>query len=1133
MAQLTLKSKQQLLGDMFKSILSSLDLNDINRASFIRTILEAVAVEQFQHYIEMVKVLQTVDLNSRKRADLDKTGTEFNLPRIEATKASGPISILRDASFVKVSTTFYSGLPAPVQGNTKLYVNNASSLLYGTSGTLIIGRGTSNEEEVTYSSAPINNTNYWTFTVSALTKNHGREESVILKQGSDETIYAGTVIAIPASGSSAAVNFVVEQDTILLAGEAQIENVSIKATEPGANGNIPIKAINVDSEVFSPAPFVGARAQNLTKFSTGSNRESDDSYRDRIKRRIQALSKGTKTAILNEIIGLVNPNTAKRVVSANVILPTTLDDWVRIYIDDGTGLEPDFIYIGGEILLNSANGGEERLQLDLVPVVKAFAENNIAEPYNISALGNSVLQVQVGLAQESIPFNIGSFSFPEAATAEEVAGNINNNSITLEARTSNGGKNVVITAKSDSNEDIQVLSGGTNNLLGFPIDKRSTIYTYKNDELLSKDGSTAFIDTAMQPFNFAGAGPWTLTLVIDGKTANPQTVTFSASDFNTPATATASEVKAVIDAQLVGAETTLISNSSALRIISLTKLSSNSAIEITGGSAQAILGLSGTPVIGTDNDYTFNPQTGTFQFNSPLATSDNISIGSEFTRGKLRSSQAEPYQFVSNQTIVFEVEGVSQPVITFTSGNYTAQQAADLINNGTEGITAISREVGSQNFLEVYTNTFEEGVGTIKVSNITNGAALFLGLPINVLKTSQRPHKAFVVSQNAGPFSFFEGDNLVVVMDNNPALKTFTVTMDYDGSVSSAVNGQIFSDSTLINIFQDTDILKDFRLVASSGANTASIDILDVIDQGGDTWRFTFDSIPANFGDFSVGDVFATSGMTQSGNNGTFLITAKDDTPSSEYIEITNVNGASELNSSGSAEIKALRIVNLYDKNTGKITLVSALPQTPSVSDTFSLLPVTVTNLEYYMNNLRITTLGSKAEILSVEGNTKIQISSKENGSDGFVQITGGTANVELDFDTNIIVGLQGYAQNVGLIETVHKAIYGDDGSIEGVGAAGIRFEIKAPTKEEVSFNIDVTLKEGISISTVEDEVKSAVTGYVNSLGIGDDLILAEIIEKIMSVSGIVDVDIITPETNVNIQENEVARTNDSLITVG
>src|SRR5690606_30442065 len=107
-------------------------------------------------------------------------------------QATGKVDILRPAGFVKVSTTFYAGSPSPISGDTSIDVNDASNALIGSSGTLILGRGTSNEEEITYSVAPTNNINYFTFTLDApLTNSHAVEETIILKQGNDEVIIAG------------------------------------------------------------------------------------------------------------------------------------------------------------------------------------------------------------------------------------------------------------------------------------------------------------------------------------------------------------------------------------------------------------------------------------------------------------------------------------------------------------------------------------------------------------------------------------------------------------------------------------------------------------------------------------------------------------------------------------------------------------------------------------------------------------------------------------------------------------------------------------------------------------------------------------------------------------------------------
>ena len=188
------------------------------------------------------------------------------------------------------------------------------------------------------------------------------------------------------------------------------------------------------------------------------------------------------------------------------------------------------------------------------------------------------------------------------------------------------------------------------------------------------------------------------------------------------------------------------------------------------------------------------------------------------------------------------------------------------------------------------------------------------------------------------------------------------------------------------------------------------------------------------------------------------------------------------------------------------------------------------------MNNTKITTLSTKATIEAVDQNTKVQISSDADGSDGYIRVTGGNANQILNFSTTLFRGLQGYNYYTGLLKLVHRTIYGDDQDLvafPGVGAAGINFQILAPTVQEVSFSIDVTLSEGITISNVENEVKSAISGYVNNLGVGQDMILAEVINVVMDVDGITDVSINSPAANIVIADNELARTRDSLILIG
>lgn len=1134
---LTLRSKSQIISDFLTVLLAELGLNDINPASVMTTIAEASAQEDFEQYYRMLSIIRNYNIDTTSGADLDIRAFEYGLTRKQALNATGVIDILRPEGFEKVATTIYSGLQAPIQGNTTINVNDASNPLIGTSGTLIIGRGTQNVEEVTYSVAPVNNTNYFTFTLDVgLANNHGLDETVILKQGSDEIILAGTVVRVPAAGTSQEILFNIDQDVTLLSGEDVLSDVEVTAQEPGTRSNIPIKAIEGE-EAFPSPPFIGARAENNTKFSTGRDLETDQQLRDRIKNHIQSLSRGVKEAILNAIVGLVDPDTAKRVVSANVILPVSVEEVVDVYIDDGTGFEPSFEFQGFEEIITSATGGETRLQLDIIPQVKAQLESNIAEPYNFST-GTKTLTYNVGTLSETLTFFTADFEFPESVTAEQIVREINDKANLIEARTSQQGKQVVITAKEDENEEIQITGGNANDILGFPTDLRQTIYLYVNEQLLSKDGSTAFVDAGNQEtYNFTSlVGPWELTVVVDNKTANPQTVTFVAGDFLLPSQATADEVVAVINQQLAGATASLIASNTGIRLTSNTERSSSSAIQITGGNVNTLLNFPTTLIQGTEGDFTFNRFTGTIELDSPLQSGDRVTVGSRLTRAFLRATAAEFYSIVSGETLVLDIDGSGDQTVTFGStGNFSAQQVADLINEQLEGGTASVQQIESVNYLIISTNTQDEASGSIELDSSSTGNGPF-GFPEDTLVTNQRPHKAFAVNTLAGPYEFVETANLIVVLDNTPQTKTFNIVMDFDGEVTTANTVTNFFNLNFNVIFEEDDELNDFYLVMKSGANTESGVVETVSDQGGDTFRYEFNALPANLADYAIGDMIQADGATEIGNDGYFLITGIS-TAGNGYVEVINIAGDAATGEAITLNLYQRRQVTDYSTISGEITIGSGFTNIPQVGDTFIVLPSTIQNLVDYMNNTKITTISTRGLVEGVEGNSRIQISSSLEGSDGYVRVTGGKANTLLGFDTDAVRGLEAYAYYTGLLKRVHQTIYGDDRdrvTYPGVGAAGIHFDIQAPTVQEVSFTLDVELNAGVSISQVEDEVKSAITGYINGLGVGEDVVIEEVRCRVIQIDNIIDVAVTsTTAQKIPIADNEVARTRDSLIIIG
>lgn len=1386
MGQLTVKSENQIVGEMAEVILARTGLNDLSPGSITLTLLQAAAREDFAQYYQMLQIVRNYNLDTTTGSDLDNRAFEYGLTRRGLVTSSGRISILREASFVKISTTFYTGFRSRIAGDTEIFVNNAASLpITGAPRTLIIGRGTPNEEEINYTpsgSNPQNNVNYYKITLDTpLANDHSLEETVTLKQGTDIFIGAGTVIKVPASGRTAEVTFTTSVDATILAGDDQVGDVNVLCTVPGTLGNIGVGAIT-GTTAFANPPFAGARAQNDVAFSNGQNKETDTSLRNRIKAHIQSLSQSTNAGISNAIDGLVDPTTAKRVVSSNVILPSSVALPVKIYIDDGTGFEPDFLEQGQEEIIASADGGETRLQLDLFPIMKAQVETLAEEPFDMSTNGLT-LDVNVGNQAETLQFFANQFVIPEAATSEEVVKAINNSANLIEARTSQVGKKIVINAKADSNEDIQVSGGTANVKLDFPTNKVQTFYLYKNDALLSKDGETALIDSgSTEPYDFSGSNK-TLLVVVDGKTANIQTVTIRQTDFpsiGAAASATAQQVSAIINTQLAGA--TALSINGKVRIISNTELSSSSKIKINTSTAQAILGFSTTEVVGENSDYKLNAELGIIELLAPLIKNDMITAGTRNTRGFLTASIGENYAFSGGETLIITLDGGSPQTITFTAAiNQTAQNVADFINATLVGGTAVVRTKGVTTYLEIRTNTLDSALGSVYIASASTANSIF-GFTTNTTVPTILAHTAYQYAAASGPYAFVQGNTLVIVLDNDNTGKTFVITMDYASKATSGTSTTQFGASLLMSVFLTNNIIKDFWVVFKSGANTISGAIEKVENPSGSTFRYTYATPPANFQAFAVGDQASFTVMDQAVNNGNFLLTGvvtinavhtpvitktlanptgltptsgdrylispnantvinpnsvidlnlanptgltpslndrhiiaagansttlasvkgrytdssdiavqqvhgyryiidgvgtnawaghnnqiaqyngigtpgwlfitpsdedvafsdadnkfyqfssgsgtwsrndwggkagkvatwngstwtftqpidkevrnvtnlsakyqyasssntwtqntwgglgnqiaqwngstwiyevpatnntvivTDETATYQYaggawslfkfwIEVSNPSGLTETATAhGVGLVGQRRQIASYNAGSGAVTLTAPTRVTPTVNDNFIILPGTKANVVDFFNNQKITSLSTKAYVELARLGQKVQISSKQNGSDGYVQITGGKANDLLQFSNSLEKGLRAYSYYTGLIKLVHSTIYGDEKDLvtfPGVGAAGIKFKILPPTVEEVGFSIDVTLAAGISLSSLENEIKTQVISYVNSLGVSKAVILSNIIENLMGVEGIVDVKITSPSANINIADNELARTKASLI---
>jgi len=633
MAILNLKSYEQILTDMLNSLQSRVGLSDDSIGSITLSFLETAAQSDFLINSNILAALDSVSIDRANGAILDNLGFAETITRVPASKSSGAITI-SDTSFSKISTQIYSNRPPPITGATAIYLNNGSS--FPANGSVYVGRGTAAVEgPIAYSSVTQIGGYYQMVLAAALSKNHNTGESVILAQGGNRVIASGSALQTPASGSSAQITFNTINSSAILDGETSVTGVSVLCTQTGTVGNIPANILTV----FNTLPFPNAAATNASPFSNATDIENDFNYRERIKNTRQARGLGTDIALINSVVNIIAPDEQKRLSSAAVEPALSIDLPTILRIDDGTAYEPIFSGIGNEIILDSALGGENVLQLNNLPVVKAQLTTINTQPFAI--YDDYKLSVLVGNVLSEHAFQSSDFRTPGAATTYEVVASINANSeLLFSARTASGGTKVVIVSKSDSNEDLEITipESGTdaNNLLSFPSIHAYTLLLYKNNNLLVKDGTAAEIESSSYPWNLSLTS---YTLVLSTDNTPYSTYTFNSTNLSpyTPSNATLSAWVSAVNNTVPGVSA--ISRNNLLVISSNKGFKSTAALSISTSSTLVSIAnifptLSDT---GADSDYSLIRGSGQIKLTTPAVSSDNFQTGTANFQGYVQT----------------------------------------------------------------------------------------------------------------------------------------------------------------------------------------------------------------------------------------------------------------------------------------------------------------------------------------------------------------------------------------------------------------------------------------------------------------------------------------------------------------
>jgi hypothetical protein len=504
-------------------------LDDISPNSSLSILLDALSGVMFQNQLLVLKILESTSLESISGIDLDRKAASLGLPntvggvgRRPSSPSSGRVTVF--SSFTKLSSRLYAGKPAPFGGSSTIYVENAAA--WPNSGSIYIGRGTASSLEGPIPfTRPVDSDKgtYWQIELGGvLTKNHALNETVIVAQGGDRSVNAGTVVSTTANSNSPAIQFTTDFDLLIPDGEDSGE-VTVTAGAFGDQSN----ALSGSVNTFISLPFSGAGVKNTTSFANGRSTETDEELRQRIRDYPATLARGTKNAIIAALLGLRDPVSGKAIASVVVIEPTTVGEPSRVYINDGSLLEPTFGGQSYEQLLSSASGQEIFFRTAQSPITPCTAVGARVAPFSL--IEGETLIITIDGITEIYTVRAENYQNLASVSPFEIIRDFNDQANICAFRTIDGGASVAIFDLSGTAEIMTVAPGDLQKKLGLTTAEIRPIYLYKSSKLLSFKGKTAKLTTSQYPWSLTAAELANVQIVVDGIV---QTFSITNADFS-------------------------------------------------------------------------------------------------------------------------------------------------------------------------------------------------------------------------------------------------------------------------------------------------------------------------------------------------------------------------------------------------------------------------------------------------------------------------------------------------------------------------------------------------------------------------------------------------------------------------
>lgn len=324
----------QILTDALNYVAANANLppDQILPGSVLRTLLEAVSMEDDEQYFQMTQLLDAFMLSTATGENLERRAAEYGLFRKNASTANVYLTFTNEAL---AKTTLVQDIAA---GAGTCLVQSKDGFPATPFG-VYLSTGKVNQEGMTVNNVAASGA-YWQFTFAGATTNDHTATSLVTDAftsiADQKVIPVGVRVKTKAKNGIPSVEYQTVSSGYIGYGQYESGVILAKAVSPGT-------ASRVDKgklvSFAAASPFNGAGVTNKTASFGGSDIETDDSLRNRLNTKIQALSTGNNAAIKYALTGLTDPNTGQTIQSVG-IKEDLENRELQIYIDDGSGFTP-------------------------------------------------------------------------------------------------------------------------------------------------------------------------------------------------------------------------------------------------------------------------------------------------------------------------------------------------------------------------------------------------------------------------------------------------------------------------------------------------------------------------------------------------------------------------------------------------------------------------------------------------------------------------------------------------------------------------------------------------------------------------------------------------------------------------